>query len=93
MNKLLWFGSFLLDVLIFSVVGLVTFVYTFVETMLIVLANLIMALLMFDFREALNQLCKIPIIIFVLPIRSWLIIYEKLKQCYNKPIAMRSKED
>ena len=93
MNKLLWFLAFVVDVVIFSIVGIATTIWTMIESLLTVLVNSIFALATFYPEEALNELAKIPLILFVLPVRSGRIIFEKLKQCYTHPIMLRSKEE
>lgn len=89
MKKLLWFLAFIADVIIFSIVGIGTTIYTMIETALIVLVNFVYALVTFDGDEILNQLLKVPIVIFVLPIRSLMIVNERLKKCYEEPVLFR----
>ena len=93
MNKLLWFLAFIVDLVIFSTVGIATTVWTMIESLLTLLFNFIFALVTFYPEEALNELAKIPLILFVIPVRSGRIIFEKLKQCYDQPVMLRSKED
>ena len=93
MNKLLWCLAFIVDVVIFSIVGIATTVWTMIESLVVVLVNFILALAMFYPEEAFNELAKVPLILFVLPVRSGRIIFAKLKQCYDHPIMLRSKEE
>lgn len=93
MNKLLWFLAFIVDVLIFSIVGIATTIWTMIETLVKVIGKALYALIMFYPDDAINELAKIPLILFVMPVRSGRIIFEKLKQCYDSPVMLRHKEE
>lgn len=92
MRKVFWFLSFLLDVIIFMIAGIAVMLFHLVISFFSILLELIEALFLFDGAYILSCLFTLFKLITEYPIRTFQILWERLKKSYKKPVIFTIDE-